>query len=183
MGYLPEEGAVIYAADQIDDWVESGRIIDEVTAGFFKGGSNINLQREGADQTWFQIDTMVYKDYLYIMPSSDGDVENATFGITLSDGRPLPDWLKPTRQGLVIGRPPAGLPFIDLQIHGNSPDGAISDTIRIDLHTGAILDHIRDQRTDIGPGLFSDHLLAAANGQGEDISMLGDALRRWSEQP
>ncbi|WP_246091879.1 cadherin-like domain-containing protein [Aliirhizobium smilacinae] len=183
IGYLPEEGAVIYAARQMDEWVESGRIIDDLTAGFFKGGSNIHLAREGAESTWFQIDTMVYKDYLYIMPSSDGDVENASFGVTLADGRPLPDWLKPTRQGLVIGRPPAGLEFIDLRIHGNSSDGVISDTIRIDLNTGAILDHVSDRRSDLGPGLFSDHLLAAADLPGDDVSMLGHALQRWSELP
>ncbi|GGG05039.1 hypothetical protein GCM10010924_37030 [Rhizobium wenxiniae] len=183
VGYLPEEGAVIHAANQIGDWAESGRIIDDLTAGFFKGGSNIHLQREGAESTWFQIDTMVYNDYLYIMPSSQGEVENASFGVTLADGRPLPDWLKPTRQGLVIGRPPAGLEFIDLRLHGNSSDGTISDTIRIDLHTGAILDHVSDRRTDLGPGLFSDHLLAATDLYGDDISMLGQALQRWSDLP
>ncbi len=126
---------------------------------------------------------MVAMNYLYIMPSSEGGVEDAAFGITLADGKPLPDWLKPTRQGLVIGRPPAGLEFIDLRIHGNSADGVISDTIRIDLHTGAILDHVSDRRSDLGPGLFSDHLMAAADLHGDDISMLGDALRRWNELP
>ncbi len=183
VGYLPEEGAVIHAANQIGDWVESGRIIDDLTAGFFKGGSNIHLAREGAESTWFQIDTMVYNDYLYIMPSSQGEVENAAFGVTLADGRPLPDWLKPTRQGLVIGRPPAGLEFIDLRVHGSSSDGVISDTIRIDLHTGAIVDHISDRRTDIGPGLFSDHLLAATDLYGDETFTLGQALQQWSELP
>ncbi|TKV70438.1 hypothetical protein D0C28_26815 [Rhizobium sp. AU243] len=50
---------------------------------------------------------MVYKDYLYIMPSSVGNVENATFGVTMADGKPLPDWLKLTRQG-AHHRAPAG---------------------------------------------------------------------------
>lgn len=127
--------------------------------------------------------SLVEMNYLYIIPSSQGEVENAAFGVTLADGRPLPDWLKPTRQGLVIGRPPAGLEFIDLRIHGSSSDGTISDTIRIDLHTGAILDHVSDRRTDIGPGFFSDHLLAATDLYGDDISMLGQALQRWNDLP
>lgn len=182
IGSLPEDSPVLYAANQIGDWVESGRMIDEVTAGFFKGGSNIHLARQGTESTWFQIDTIVYKDYLYIMPSSAGTVENAAFGITLADGTPLPDWLKPTRQGLVIGRPPAGLAFIDLRIHGVSTDGVISDTIRIDLHTGAILDHVSDRRTDLEPRMFSDRMMAELQGAlGDDISSLARVLERWSE--
>ncbi len=184
MGWLPDRGAVVHVAGQIGEWQESGRIIDEVTAGFFKGGSNIHLARGNGETTWFQIDTMVYNDYLYIMPSSDGGVENASFGVTLADGSPLPVWLKPTRQGLVVGRPPAGLPFIDLRIHGSSQDGVISDTVRIDLHTGAVLDHVSDRRSELDPGqgLFSDHLYAAANGGEEGgLSMLAYALENWSE--
>ncbi|WJH42182.1 Ig-like domain-containing protein [Aliirhizobium terrae] len=185
MGYLPEQGAVLYVASQIGDWKESGYIIDELTAGFFKGGSNIHLAREGAESTWFQIDTMVYNDYLYIMPSSQGGVEEASFGVTLADGSPLPDWLKPTRQGLVIGRPPVGLQFIDLRIYGTSSDGVISDTIRIDLHTGAVIDHVSDQRTEYAPTLFSDSLLASMPMDMEDgsFSALARALEQWNEAP
>ncbi len=122
-------------------------------------------------------------NYLYIMPSSAGNVENATFGVTMADGKPLPDWLKLTRQGLVIGRPPAGLQSIDLRIHGNSSDGVISDTMRIDLHTGTILDHVSDRRTDLGPGMFTDNLFAAADLHGEDVSVLSQALSSWVELP
>ncbi|MBD9387908.1 tandem-95 repeat protein [Agrobacterium sp. AGB01] len=183
IGSLPDQGAILHAVRQIGDWQASDRIIDEIAAGFFKGGSNIHLSGEGNESTWFQVDTMFYKDYLYIMPSSAGNVENANFGVTLADGKPLPDWLKPTRQGLVIGRPPAGLPSIDLRIYGNSADGVISDTMRIDLHTGTILDHVSDRRTDLGPAMFSDHLFAAANLHGDDISVLSQALESWNELP
>lgn len=181
IGSLPEEGAVIHVARQIGDWQTSDRIIDKIATGFFKGGSNIHLSGEGAESTWFQVDTMVYKDYLYIMPSSAGNVENATFGVTMADGKPLPGWLKLTRQGLVIGRPPAGLQSIDLRIHGNSSDGVISDTMRIDLHTGTILDHVSDRETHSDHRMFTDSLVA--NLDRDDVSALSRVLDTWSEFP
>ena len=179
IGSLPDHGAVLYSVRQISDWIESGRTIDKLTAGFFKGGSNIHQERSGGIETFFQIDTMVYKDYLYIMPSSSGGVENATFGVTLGDGKPLPGWLRMTRQGLLIGHPPAGLPYIDLKVYGISGDGSVSDTIRIDLHTGTVLDHVADKRAENSPVMFSDRINSEFAWSDSNNALLS-ALDQWS---
>lgn len=179
IGSLPDHGAVLHSVRQISEWIESGRMIDKLTAGFFKGGSNIHHERGGGELTFFRIDTMIYKDYLYIMPSSSGGVEDATFGVTLGDGKPLPGWLRMTRQGLLIGHPPAGLPYIDLKVYGISGDGSVSDTIRIDLHTGTVLDHVADKRAEIPSRMFSDSINSEL-AWSEDGNALLLALDEWN---
>lgn len=178
IGSLPDRGAVLDSVRRIGEWIESGRRIDELTAGFFKGGSNIHHAQTNGEHTWFTIDTIFYKDYLYIMPSSAGGLESASFGVTLADGKALPNWLQPTAQGLVIGRPPADQQFIDLRVHGSSKDGVISDTVRIDLHTGAVLDHVMDQRTELHGSLFSQSMLSELDLGVSDIEALSAALAR-----
>lgn len=178
IGSLPREGAVLHAVHQIADWIESGRRLDDLHIGFFKGGSNIHLAGVGEDSTWFTVDTIFHKDYLYIMPKSSGDVEDATFSVTLADGRALPDWMTTTHGGMIIGRPPVGTVSIDIRIWGTSKEGTISDSLRIDLQTGTILDHIRDRRADLGKGtLFSDQMLAEAKFDGSKTDKLWAALQ------
>jgi len=93
--------------------------------------------------------------------------------VTLSDGRALPDWMTVTHGGMIIGRPPVGAVSIDIRVWGTSRDGTVSDTLRIDLQTGTVLDHVRDRRAELGPGaLFSSQMLAEANinsGQGDRL--------------
>jgi VCBS repeat-containing protein len=164
IGSLRRDGAVLHAVRQIADWIESGRRLDDLHIGFFKGGSNIHLAGSGGDDTWFTVDTIFNEDYLYIMPTSTGDVEDANFSVTMADGRALPDWMTLTHGGMIIGRPPVGTVSIDIRIWGTSSEGTISDTIRIDLQTGTIIDHVRDRRADLGPGtLFSTQMLAEAH--------------------
>jgi len=164
IGSLRRDGAVLHAVRQIADWIESGCRLDDLHIGFFKCGSNIHLAGSGGDDTWFTVDTIFNEDYLHIMPTSTGDVEDANFSVTMADGRALPDWMTLTHGGMIIGRPPVGTVSIDIRIWGTSSEGTISDTIRIDLQTGTIIDHVRDRRADLGPGtLFSTQMLAQAH--------------------
>jgi hypothetical protein len=112
------------------------------------------------------------------MPVSSGEVENATFSVTLADGRALPDWMTTTQGGMIIGRPPVGTVSIDIRIWGTSAQGTVSDSMRIDLQTGTVLDHIRDRRADLGPdALFSAQMLAEAHIAASPSQALWAALQ------
>ncbi len=181
IGSLPDEGAVLHAARQISEWIESGRRIDEFTVGFYKGGSNTRLFDGQNSLTWFSVDTMIYAGQLYIMPSP-GYGGDASFTVTLADGSPLPDWLRATRQGVVIGHPPAGLPLIDIRISGTSPQGdPVADDIRIDLMNGSIMNHESDREALLIPSLFSDELQYQLTMGENAASDLSRALAQWRE--
>ncbi|WP_283193222.1 Ig-like domain-containing protein [Rhizobium sp. AN80A] len=178
IGSLPRHGAVLDAVRQISEWIESGRRLDDINIGFFKGGSNIHIAGIGEDNTWFTVDTIFNENFLYILPAYGSQTDKTSFSVTLSDGRALPDWMTVTRGGMIIGRPPVGAVSVDIRIWGTSRDGTVSDTLRIDLQTGTVLDHVRDRRADLGPGaLFSSQMLAEANIYGEQSDRLWSALR------
>lgn len=181
VGSLPDEAAVLHAARQISEWIESGRRIDEFTVGFYKGGSNTRLFDGRESLTWFSVDTMIYAGQLYIMPSP-GYGDDGSFTVTQADGSPLPGWLRATRQGIVIGHPPAGLPFIDLRISGISPEGEpVADNVRIDLMNGSIMNHESDREALLIPSLFSDELQYQLTMGDDAASDLAHALSQWRE--
>lgn len=98
---------------------------------------------------------------LYIMVSIKGQAGGqASFQVTLGDGRALPDWLQPAGPGVLIGLPPAGLPSIDLGVHA-AVDGSVRETIpHIDLVTGTIVDQAQSHSGMLEPRLFGDQMLA-----------------------
>ncbi|MDO9417171.1 Ig-like domain-containing protein [Pararhizobium sp.] len=165
-----EYGAVLSLVREIGEWKESGRRIDDLTAG-----------SPGDSAGRLSVDTIVHGGSFYIMPSPAAGMDKASLRVTLADGRPLPGWLQMTQQGMLIGRPPAGLPFIDILVRGSSSDGAISETIRIDLHTGSAEQRESDERTEHGPGLFSDRLRRELGPESRPPSSLALALESWSD--
>ena len=82
---------------------------------------------------------------------------------------------------MLIGRPPAGQTYLDLKIQAMDDNNhAVTETVRIDLATGAVVSHAAEQHTDAGPLLFSAQTRLGIEAGAAQANSLAAALSLWS---
>ncbi|MBX3597824.1 MAG: cadherin-like domain-containing protein, partial [Rhizobiaceae bacterium] len=181
---LSVDGVVEQVVQQVDRWAYAEERLAQVSDTLFDGGS-ARMSSGGDSGAWFSVETIVRDGVLHVSVLSSDSGRGALAGggqsITLADGRALPGWIELASGGVLVGRPPAGLPFLDLKIQATDKDNrTVADTVRIDLLTGAVVSHGPDQRADAGGMLFSSQTMAGFERSIEQANSLASALNGWS---
>lgn len=124
----------------------------------------------GDDTGQFVVNTYIRDRVLFVeaydtIDASSGESNISEFIATLADGRPLPEWISFTKDGVFMIDRPADVEAVTLKITGLR-DGAddITRVLEIDTPTGEIREH---QSSDQAFGRSFSQALESTSGEGE----------------
>ncbi len=127
------------------------------------------------------IDTLVREDQLYVQVSGHTDTagsEIVEFRFKRDDGRPLPDWLRATRGGLLIGHRPVNVDEVTVSVTAVFNDGtAQTTTVLIQARSGEIQLVEKMAAMDVEHRGFAGQLSDSEISQTQEIDALADALK------
>jgi VCBS repeat-containing protein len=127
------------------------------------------------------VDAMIHQGTIYVQLTDGGAPvvgdAIADYRVTLADGRALPDWLRITQKGVLIGERPVSIDTVGLAILATTRDGQlIEEYVTIDLRTGEVKRTEKPEGETTG-SLFSEQIMAELNdGEAEAAALLA-ALR------
>ncbi|MEM9677933.1 MAG: hypothetical protein AAF890_07735, partial [Pseudomonadota bacterium] len=126
----------------------------------------------------FLVRSLIYQDEVYIELRnlrSDGAED---WGVGLSSGRPVPEWVTMPAGDLILIDRPADLDHLHLEVLGRLADGAVvTINLRVDLRTGEI---VRDGSTEVSqaqPGVRVTELADVEGGLSASMQRLAQAER------
>ncbi len=125
------------------------------------------------------LETLVRENYLIVQISNSFALVGkraVEYRVMQADGRPLPDWLDYTGQGVLIGRHPVDIDNVRLRVTAILSDGSsVSREVEIQTMSGEIQSLVPGKRSEL-PRFFTEQLRTQGMLNPAQVTSLADAI-------